>query len=472
MTSFPASSQAAGQHEFVDPSGPEVTLSQHFETTVPAGPSPPPPPSFRALHSLSVQDDVWRYYRDLSIEAMRQMDPTDQQHKAVPLPYCNAYCLDTQLRGRSSFGYPSATFQVTSREDGNLYCLKRFDSVRSVSPRIALAVSDQWKHNGPVQEHPGIVPFYQCFVAQRAVFFVHQYIPGARSLGERIARQQPFSEPILWSIIAQLVSAIRIIHGNNLACHTLHLQHVLSNTDASNTRLRVRIGSLGIVDTLEFEARKPVKDSQMDDMRDLGRLILSLASGTEVNANVEASAMQRYEQFLLQNFSRELHSLTMTLIRSGPRPPSILDVSRVVAYRCFDEQDAAYCSMDRMERALTAEYESGRVFRLLLKLGFINERPEFGPNRRWAQSGDCYVLTLFRDYVFHQADGAGNPVLDLGHVVTALNKLDVADEEQIALTSRDGKTVMVVSYAEVARCLESAYHELCAGSVPPSMLQY
>jgi PAB-dependent poly(A)-specific ribonuclease subunit 3 len=33
-----------------------------------------------------------------------------------------------------------------------------------------------------------------------------------------------------------------------------------------------------------------------------------------------------------------------------------------------------------------------------LKLGFINERPELGPNRSWAQSGDCYVLTLFRDY--------------------------------------------------------------------------
>ena len=107
-----------------------------------------------------------------------------------------------------------------------------------------------------------------------------------------------------------------------------------------------------------------------------------------------------------------------------------------------------------------------------MKLGFINERPEFGPNRRWAQSGDCYVLSLFSDYVFHQADGAGNPVLDLGHVVTALNKLDAADEEKIVLASRDGKSLMVVSYADVARCLESAFMELCNGSVPPSALQY
>lgn len=74
--------------------------------------------------------------------------------------------------------------------------------------------------------------------------------------------------------------------------------------------------------------------------------------------------------------------------------------------------------------------------------------------------------------VFHQADGAGNPVMDLGHVITALNKLEAGDDEKIVLTSRDGKSLMVVSYADIARCLESAFQELCSGAVPPSALQY
>jgi PAB-dependent poly(A)-specific ribonuclease subunit 3 len=74
--------------------------------------------------------------------------------------------------------------------------------------------------------------------------------------------------------------------------------------------------------------------------------------------------------------------------------------------------------------------------------------------------------------VFHQADGAGNPVMDLGHVITALNKLDAADEEKIVLASRDGKTLLVVTYADVARCLDNAFLELCAGAVPPALLQY
>jgi PAB-dependent poly(A)-specific ribonuclease subunit 3 len=324
------------------------------------------------------------------------MDPSDERHKAVPLPYCNAYCLDAKQRGRSSFGYPTTTFQAANREDGNLYCLRRFDSVRSVSPTIAAAVSDRWASCTPVQEHPGVVPFYQCFVAQRAVFFVHQYIPGARSLQQRL--QGPLSEAVVWSCIAQLVSAMRVIHSNGLAVRTLDLNHVLANTDSTESRLRLRINCLGVVDALEFEARKRVVDLQNEDVRNLGRLIVSMATGTEVTPNTDAETLRHCEGFMAQNFSRELQNLAMTLIRSMPRPPTILDIGRAVAQRSFDEQDAAYRALDRSEAALAAEYESGRALRLLLKLGFINERPEFGQNRRWAQSGDCYVLSLFREY--------------------------------------------------------------------------
>jgi hypothetical protein len=135
------------------------------------------------LHSLGVTDAHWRYHRELALETCRQMDPTDPRHQAVPSPYCNAYCLEPPKKtGRSSFGYPSGTFLVTNREDGKLYCLKRFDSVRSVSAKIASAVSDQWR--SMPNQHPGTAALFQCFVAQRAVFFVHEYIPGARTLLE------------------------------------------------------------------------------------------------------------------------------------------------------------------------------------------------------------------------------------------------------------------------------------------------
>ena len=62
-------------------------------------------------------------------------------------------------------------------------------------------------------------------------------------------------------------------------------------------------------------------------------------------------------------------------------------------------------------------------------------------------------------------------MMDLGHVVTALNKLDTRDVEKIVLASRDGKSIMVVSFADVAHCLEKAYADLCANSAP-AQLQY
>ena len=72
--------------------------------------------------------------------------------------------------------------------------------------------------------------------------------------------------------------------------------------------------------------------------------------------------------------------------------------------------------------------------------------------------------------VFHQADEDGNPIMDLGHAVTAINKLDACvDDEQITLASRDNKPLMVVSYGDIARALERAYGELWNGAVyPPS----
>lgn len=76
-----------------------------------------------------------------------------------------------------------------------------------------------------------------------------------------------------------------------------------------------------------------------------------------------------------------------------------------------------------MEQELTKEYENGRLFRLLVKLAFINERPEFEMDPSWSETGDRYLLKLFRDFVFHQVYEDGTPVIDFGHVVECLNKV-------------------------------------------------
>lgn len=49
----------------------------------------------------------------------------------------------------------------------------------------------------------------------------------------------------------------------------------------------------------------------------------------------------------------------------------------------------------------------------------------FDHDPRWAETGDRYLIKLFRDFVFHQVDENGRPVTDLSHVVTCLNKVSV-----------------------------------------------
>ena len=50
-----------------------------------------------------------------------------------------------------------------------------------------------------------------------------------------------------------------------------------------------------------------------------------------------------------------------------------------------------------------------------------------------------------------------DPVVNLTHVLTCLNKLDAGSDERMMLTARDEQSCLVVSYKDVKTCIESAY---------------
>jgi PAB-dependent poly(A)-specific ribonuclease subunit 3 len=80
---------------------------------------------------------------------------------------------------------------------------------------------------------------------------------------------------------------------------------------------------------------------------------------------------------------------------------------------------------------LSHEMENGRLFRLATKLSFVTDRPADAHGGHgsahnaaaYADSGDKYLLGLFRDFVFHQGEVEQGRVLDWGHVVETLNKV-------------------------------------------------
>ena len=158
---------------------------------------------------------------------------------------------------------------------------------------------------------------------------------------------------------------------------------------------------------MEYETRKTLDELQREDMRALGCLLLSMTTGTEVSVSdvyrnttqqQQSMFLNQYLGFTRQNYSRDLHSLIETLLNPTMPPPPIRAVASSMAVRVFEEMDGVHSSMDSMHDALMGVYESGRALRLMLKLAFVNERPEFGIDQRWSESGDCYILKLFRDF--------------------------------------------------------------------------
>ncbi len=64
-----------------------------------------------------------------------------------------------------------------------------------------------------------------------------------------------------------------------------------------------------------------------------------------------------------------------------------------------------------------------------------------------------------------------NPVLDMGHILHSLNKLDTGEEESIILTSRDQRNLLIVTFADVKRCLEESFTELSSIDKGPVAVQ-
>lgn len=147
---------------------------------------------------------------------------------------------------------------------------------------------------------------------------------------------------------------------------------------------------------------------------------------------------------------------------SQPTIKSINDIMPMIGARFYNQLDQAYQRSDQIEAELNREMDNSRLFRIMAKLGSINERPELKMDPNWSETGDRYMLKLFRDYLFHQNTEDGRPFLDLGHIVCTLNKLDVASPERICLVSRDQQNVLIVSFAELRRCFDAAFNELLA----------
>lgn len=350
--------------------------------------------------------------------------------------------------------------------DGQAVALRRL-SGRQLPPSAELLaaaqdVVEQW---AVVAQHPGLVCPRQAFVSQELEFapclvFAHEYQPAAYTLEQAhmhphstnagLMRNAP-SEEQLWSYLTQLASALRVVHCAGLAVRTGSLMpsKVLLTSHATG---RIRIGSLGILNTLQQDhgVLEEVQRLQQDDIAAVGHLMVMLAASAGAVPSLQHVAAHFTEQF-----ASVLGSIEAGHIRDWHTLCSVLHE------HAFEQLDRQAMHNDTLVGQLSRELENGRLLRLACRLAMVCERStEEDLEAQWSETGDRYLLKLFRDFVFHQVTEEGAPVLEWGHVVEALNKLDAGVPEKVVLMSRDEASMMVVSYADLRRCLDSAYTEL------------
>lgn len=401
--------------------------------------------------------------------------------------YHSLVCLDTsQQKNQSLFGYQSWVYKAVSSKDGNTYALRRLEGFRLTNEN-AIRTVQPWKrvYNGSV------VTIHDAFTTRAfgdsSLIIVTDYhpcskslaeehfkaVPAARFHGARQAASSHIPEQVLWGYIVQIASALKAIHSIGLAARLITPSKILITS-----KNRIRINACAVLDVVQYDSARPLADLQVEDLTQLGRLILSIANN---NPNAHHN-MQKSLDHITRSYTSRLKDCLHWLLSPSPLPPSTPTSPTASASPSKDidsflsgitDQVAAVLDTtlhaeDTLFSTLGRELESSRLVRLLIKLNMINERPEWDPSSNphtpassaWSETGERYYLKLFRDYVFHQVDANGNPAVDLAFVIDRLNRLDAGSEERISLVSRDEQNVLVVSFREVKRGLESAFNEL------------
>ncbi|KAI8813107.1 hypothetical protein BJ742DRAFT_521287 [Cladochytrium replicatum] len=417
-------------------------------------------PNQKSINSFFMSDRLREELQRRNEAVLQSLDPSSPEAQRLPPElhvYHSFYPLEDLSRERSArvFGFTTAVYKATSVVDGKPYVLRRIEGFRLVN-EAAMSGIEQWRKI----RHANIVNVREAFTtkafADNSLVFVYDYHPLsttilAKHLSQSGHPMPPVAEKIIWSYVTQLASALKTIHGAGLAARTLEPSKILVTS-----KNRIRISCCGILDMITYDGTNRIHHYQQEDLLKFGQMILGLAAGTLSAIN----GLPKSLEYVGRNISLDLKTLIAYLLGKPTQFKNIDDVITMIGPRILHEINSAHHCNDLLEADLGRELENGRIVRLLCKLGFINERPEFDLDPQWSETGDRYLLKLFRDYVFHQVDENGNPVVDMAHVMACLNKLDAGVDEKIMLMSRDEQSCLIVSYKELKQCIENTFLEL------------
>ncbi|KAK5096534.1 PAB-dependent poly(A)-specific ribonuclease subunit 3 [Exophiala xenobiotica] len=419
-------------------------------------------PYQRTVHDLFLPNDLREDLQKRMAAALQTL-PNSQLPQHIE-SYHSLVPLDTTHHKSSSIfgGYHSWVYKAQSSANGHFFVLRRIEGFR-LTNELAIRSVQPWKHLVSANVVRTADVFTNRSFGDSSLFVVTDYHPLSKTLAEhhhighgRHVRGRnsidQVPETVLWSYVTQLASALKTIHNGGLAARVLDTSKVLVTG-----KNRIRLNGCAVMDVIQHEAGTPLPQLQRQDLVNFGLTILSVGANVADASQNFARAMDQFKRFYkpeLQNAVVWLYSAQQYQDRTTDQFITLISSQMIAAF------DAALHADDNLHTELAREVENARLVRLLTKLNFINERPEFEHDRQWAENGERFFLKLFRDYVFHQVDAQGHPVVDLAHVLSCMNKLDAGMDEHVTLISRDEQNCFVVSYRELKKAIESAFQDL------------
>ncbi|KAJ5147117.1 PAN2-PAN3 deadenylation complex subunit PAN3 [Penicillium atrosanguineum] len=415
----------------------------------------------RNVHDLFLPNDFREELQKKAAATLQTLPNTtlpaqvDYFHSLVPLDL-------SHQKNAATFGYPSWVYKAQSSKDGNFYVLRRLEGFRLTNEKAIRSVQ-AWKRvcSGSV------VTVHDAFTSRSfqdsSLIFVTDYHPLSKTLAEQhlgagnrfqgTRHNTHIPEQVIWGYMTQIANALKAIHTNGLAARVLEPSKVLLTG-----KNRIRLNACSILDVVQFDSQRTVVDLQRQDLVNFGQLIVALGANSPTVMHNPTKAMEHFTRAYSPQLKNSVFWLLNGLQKDAERTIDIFITG--ISSQLMSTFDSALHLDDQLTSDLSRELENGRLVRLMTKLNLVNERPEYEHDRQWSESGERYFLKIFRDYVFHQVDPQGEPVVDLGHILACLNKLDAGSDEKVTLVSRDEQSCFIVSFKEVKKALESSFQAL------------
>jgi PAB-dependent poly(A)-specific ribonuclease subunit 3 len=305
----------------------------------------------------------------------------------------------------------------------------------------------------------------------------YQFIKGARSLPEHIVCHQEFSEGVVWSVAAQLVSLVRHFHSLDTPLRTLHLSKLMlcddleATTDAQDGTgqapvpaatgtQRVLFTGLGMLDILDPLPPGGVPQAMRRDFASLAEVLddmmmasAKIAAQRAMGNSMTPASAQAVTAALNASFSPALSEF----VRICREATSIDAICAAIGPRMAAELGNQMGSAEYVRKEALKEVHNGRLMKLLIRLNmvyaYLQNAQDYDP---------YYTVRLFFQHLFAPIDDHNRPRRDWGLIYHGLNKFDTRSDDLLQLISPDTGTILVVSYADIATAVEAAENDINA----------